>query len=153
MDYSELVRAYEKLEATAKKLEKRDILAGFFLNTKGGNLYKAVHLSMGVVPTGEAEIGVAEKMVIKIIEHAYGADEKEITGKFKELGDLGSAAEYFAGYRKQRLLGKKNLTIDLVFDNIQKLFILRLKWFPFFIKFYWHHSIRLHCESNFLLCH
>ncbi|MBI2583904.1 MAG: ATP-dependent DNA ligase [Candidatus Aenigmarchaeota archaeon] len=120
MLYSSLVEIYEKMEATTKKLEKRDILAAFFKNAKG-SLYKAVHLSMGIVPTGEAEIGVAQKMMIRVICQTYGIEEGSIMKKFKDLGDLGSVAEYFAEHRRQKSFSKKELTIDMVFDNIRLL--------------------------------
>jgi len=118
--YSKLVEIYERLEKTTKKLEKRDILAEFYKSCPADKLYKLVHLSMGVVPSAE-EIGVAEEMMRRIIEHTYGADKAEVVQKFKTTGDLGAAASWFAEHRKIKPLAKKELTIDLVFDNLMKL--------------------------------
>ena len=66
MKYSELVKIYEKLEATTKKLEKRDILADFYKDC-GKDLYKVVLLSMGVVVTNKQDLGVAKEILKRII--------------------------------------------------------------------------------------
>lgn len=123
MKYSKLVEAYQALDKTAKKLEKRDILAELYKGTPSDRLYKVVHLSLGwiVMPTGRVELGIAREMMLRIIEKTYGATSAEAVRKFKETGDLGLVAEHFDKHRKQKGLGKKELTVDLVFDNIMKL--------------------------------
>jgi DNA ligase-1 len=120
MRYSKLVDLYERLEKTTKKLEKRDIMAEFYKSCSADELYRVVHLSMGAVPSIE-EIGVAEEMVRRIIERTYGASSDEVVQKFKSTGDLGDAAAWFAEHRRIKPLAKKELTIDLVFDNLMKL--------------------------------
>jgi DNA ligase-1 len=121
MKYSRLVEVYQALEKTSKKLEKRDALAELYKATPPDKLYKVTHLSLGWMPTGAAELGIAREMMLRIIEKTYGASPDEAVKKFKETGDLGLVAEYFDRHRKQKGLGKKELTIDLVFDNIMKL--------------------------------
>lgn len=121
MRYQELADYYEKLESTAKKLEKRDILAELY-SKSDKELAKVVLLSSGVVfIAGEQELGIAREMMQRVITKAYGVSEQEVIKKFKETGDLGSAAEFFAGHRKQRALGRKELTVEHVFENLRKL--------------------------------
>src|SRR3989338_188468 len=120
MKYTELVDIYEKLEATTKKLEKRDILAKFYKQC-GKDLYKATLLSTGTVVVGELDIGVAKEMLRRIILKSYGIEEKDFMKVFKNTGDIGLVAEYFANNKKQRTFAKKELSIDNVFDNIHKL--------------------------------
>ena len=60
-------------------------------------------------------------MLKKTILRSYGINQKEFIKKFKETGDLGLTAEFFAKTRKQKSFLKKELTIDHVFDNIHKL--------------------------------
>ncbi|MBI4895026.1 MAG: ATP-dependent DNA ligase [Candidatus Aenigmarchaeota archaeon] len=120
MKYLELVEIYEKLEATTKKLEKRDILADFYKKC-GKDLYKAVLLSMGTVVTGEQDLGVAREMLKRIVIKSYGVSEGDFAKKFKETGDLGLSAEHFSRNKKQKSFMKKELTLDHVFDNIHKL--------------------------------
>ena len=120
MLYQILADYYERLEATSKKLEKRDILAELYRKS-GEDLAKVVLLSSGTVfPVGEP-LGIAREMMRRIITKTYGAPEGDVIKKFKKTGDLGLAAEFFAEHRKQRLLGKKELTIKHVFENLRRL--------------------------------
>lgn len=113
---------YEKLDATTKKLEKRDILADFYKSLNDKDLYKAVVLSTGYVfSQGEEELGIAEGMVKRVIQRVAGAADKEVVEAFKKTGDLGFAAEKLMEKRKQRSLIKKELTSDMVFDNLRQL--------------------------------
>jgi len=121
MLYQILADYYERLQATAKKLEKRDILAELY-SKSGDDLSKVVLLSSGTVfPAGELELGIAREMVRRIVMKTYGASESEVVRKFKETGDLGSTAEFFAVHRKQRALIKKELSVEHVFENLRKL--------------------------------
>ena len=121
MKYSELVGYYKRLEGTAKKLEKRDILAELYAKC-GKDLNEVVLLSMGVVfPAGEKELGIAKEIVKRVIAKTYGIDEKNMIEKFKETGDLGVAAEFFSAGRKQKMLAAKELVIYHVFENLRKL--------------------------------
>ncbi|MFC2143201.1 ATP-dependent DNA ligase [Candidatus Aenigmatarchaeota archaeon] len=122
MRYSKLAEIYEKLENTPKKLKKRDILADLYKKTKSNELRITVLLSMGAIfPRGEYDLGIAREMVKKTISKTYGINEKDITKKFKETGDLGLVAEFFASHKKQKTLGSKELHVEKVFDNLEKL--------------------------------
>jgi len=120
MRYSEIADIYERLEATTKKLEKRDILSDFYRSCSDSELPKSVLLSMGLVSTTE-ELGLAKELVKRIIAKSFGVEGKKIEEKFRELGDLGLIAEFFAKNKRQISLGKKELTISMVFENLNKL--------------------------------
>ncbi|MBI3190296.1 ATP-dependent DNA ligase [archaeon] len=121
MQFAELVRLYKNLEGTTKKLEKTKILAGFYRDC-GDDLYKAVVLSMGTVyQKGEQELGVAGEMVKRIIGKVTGNNDKDVVETFKKTGDLGLTAEYLMKHRKQKPLARKDLSVDMVFDNLRKL--------------------------------
>ncbi|MBI5332052.1 MAG: ATP-dependent DNA ligase [Candidatus Aenigmarchaeota archaeon] len=120
MQYIKLARLYEELEATAKKLEKRDILAVFYKQAPENDLAIVTMMSMGIV-AADIDLGIASQMMIRVAAKTYGIPEKEIVQKLKETGDLGLAAEYFAKNRKQQAFFKKELSIDNVFENIRKL--------------------------------
>src|SRR3989344_4078212 len=99
MRYADLVKYYEQLEATSKKLEKRDTLSELY--KKSDNLEVVVPLSMGVIfAAGQQELGVAREMIRRIIARTYGVSEDAVVKKFKEMGDLGKTAEYLAAHRK-----------------------------------------------------
>ncbi|MBU2497140.1 MAG: ATP-dependent DNA ligase [Nanoarchaeota archaeon] len=116
MKYSELAQLYEKLGATTKKLEKRDILAEFY--KKASDLSIIVKLSQGIIGV---DFGVAKQMMKDVIKKAYGASDSEIIHKFKETGDLGKVAEYFTSHRKQRTLQHHELSVRKVYENLMKL--------------------------------
>ncbi|MEM5802195.1 MAG: ATP-dependent DNA ligase [Candidatus Aenigmatarchaeota archaeon] len=123
MDYSILTEYYEKLEAVSSKLKKTEILADLFSKTPPQLLPKVVLLSQGVVfPkfTGY-ELGIATQMMIKAISKATGFKTEEIEKRFAKLGDLGLVAEECIKLKKQMALFRKKLTVDFVFQNLQKL--------------------------------
>lgn len=123
MKYSVLAKTYEELEKESGKLKKVDILSNLLSKTPTGLLPKVVILASGkVFPTySELKTGMATKMMIKAISKATGISPKEIVRKFKKSGDLGLVAEYCVKHKKQRVFFRKTLTIQLVFNNIQKL--------------------------------
>jgi len=123
MEYSILVDTYEKLEKTPSKLGKLDILSELFLKTPSEKLPRVALLIVGrVFPAySEYELGIATQMMIKAISKATGFSPGEIEKKFKNKGDLGLATEECVKSRKQRILFKKELTVNNVFENLQKL--------------------------------
>ncbi|MBI2578212.1 MAG: ATP-dependent DNA ligase [Candidatus Aenigmarchaeota archaeon] len=122
MRYAKLVECYEKLEKTTKKLEKRDILAGLYRDCEEDDLYRVTLLSMGAVfSAGGLELGIAEETIKRVIAKVTGAGEADVTKKFKETGDLGLAAEQLLKNKKQETLGRKDLTVEKVFENLRKL--------------------------------
>lgn len=121
MQYSELAELYERLESTAKKLEKRDILAEFYKKCDD-DLYSVVLMSMGeVFPSGDQDLGVAGGLMQRIIAKACGVSEDELVKKFKDTGDLGLTAEHFIMKKRQATLSRKELTVQKVFDNLRRL--------------------------------
>lgn len=123
MLFSDLASLFDSLSKTAKKLEKRDIVAEamrkldekdiqFFCLAVEGRVFPAVD---------EREAGLAAQTIIKSISLAFGVSESVVIEKFKALGDLGLASEELAKGKKQRTFLSKDLTLDKVYMNIQKL--------------------------------
>jgi len=124
--YSNLVDIYERLEKVTSKLEKTHILAKFFKETPSDELEKVVLLVQGkVFPkfTGY-ELGIAAQMMIKAISKFTGFSTDKVNDWFREKGDLGLVAEECVAKKKQVVLFSEKLTIDKVFDNLQKLAFL-----------------------------
>ncbi len=123
MKYSVLVKTYEELEKESGKLKKVDILSNLLSKTPTELLPRFVILASGkVFPVySELKTGVATKMTIKAISKATGISQNEIIKKFKQSGDLGLVAEDCVKHKKQKVFFRKILTIQLVFNNIQKL--------------------------------
>ncbi len=123
MEYSVLTATYEKLEATASKLKKAEVLAELFKKTPSNELQKVVLLAQGIVYpkfTG-LELGVAVQMMIRAVSKATGFSTEEIEKKFAKIGDLGLVTEECIRAKKQRTLLQKKLTVDFIFKNLQQL--------------------------------
>ncbi len=69
----------------------------------------------------EEKTGIANQMMIKAISKSTGISESEINNKLKTLGDLGLVAEDCIKRKEQRTLSQKSLTIENVYENMQKL--------------------------------
>jgi len=123
MKYRELCNYYERLEDTTKNLEMRDIVAELLEQAPLDDLELITLASMGrVFPVStDKDVGIAGKLMQRIISRAYGASEKEVVEKFKDTGDLGRTAEYFCENKRQRSLMDKELTVKKVFKNLRML--------------------------------
>jgi DNA ligase-1 len=121
MLYATLVETYERLEATSKRLEMTDILAGLLEAAKPDELEKVIYLTQGKIHpdwTGEPEIGMAERMVIDTIVRASGLKKAEVEAILAEKGDIGLAAESALKGKRQAMLGAKQLTVSDVYKTL-----------------------------------
>jgi len=93
--FAELVRAYEKLEATTKRLEMRAILAELFRSVPRPELSDVVYLSQGQLrPEYEGvELGVAVSLATRAVAGAAGTEPDLVTTRLRSLGDLGDVAQ------------------------------------------------------------
>jgi len=123
MKYRELADIYQKLESTSKRLEKTSFISELLKKTPIEELPGIMLLLQGrVYPTwDERKLGVASRLVLKAINVASGINTHEIEEKWKELGDLGLAAEEIMGRKKQNTLFSQDLTLRKVFENLKKL--------------------------------
>ncbi|MCK4335993.1 MAG: DNA ligase, partial [Candidatus Aenigmarchaeota archaeon] len=123
MKYSKLVDLYEHLEQTPSRLKKTEKIAEFLKNTETSVLEKIVLFMQGrIFPShSEKEIGVADKMMVKVIASSTGFPERDVVKQFKDTGDLGLAVEELMKKKKQTTLISKELGIEKVFENLRKL--------------------------------
>ena len=123
MEYKKLVELYKKLEATTKKLEKRDLIADFLKKIKTEDLSGIIYLLKGrVFPEwDEHKIGFSYRLMIKAISSSTGASVERVETEFNKTGDLGIVTENFVGNKTQRTLLKEKLTVEKVINNIRKL--------------------------------
>ena len=123
MEFKKLVKCYESLEATTKKLEKRDIVAKFIKECPTELLSTVVTLLEGrIFPAWmETELGVAENIMFKALARVTGLNEHAIKNETKKAGDIGTAAESILKKKKQRTLTAKVLTVENVYKNLEKI--------------------------------
>lgn len=103
MEYERLCDYYDRLEATTKRLEMTDILVEL-LKEADGDVRRVVYLTRGQLAADFVglELGVADKLVIRSLGFATGAQEADIVKAFHESGDLGDAAQTILLDKKPR---------------------------------------------------
>ena len=124
MLYSTLVEFYARLEATAKRLEMTDILAELFGVAEPAELEHLIYMTQGKIHpdwTGEPEIGMAEKMVVKTISKASSNDINKVEAILSESGDVGLAAERSLLDKRQAMFGEKPLSVSDVYNAFDEI--------------------------------
>ena len=123
MRYADLVDAYEKLEATTKRLEMTDLLVALFRQVPKDELERVVYLTQGRVFPDYAgiELGLAEKLAIRAIAQATGDRDEDIEKAWKASGDLGLVAEERLRGKKQTSLTSEPLTVAKVYGNLKEI--------------------------------
>ncbi len=124
MLYATLVETYDRLEATTKRLEMTDILAGLLKEAKPDELEMVIYLTQGKIHpdwTGEPEIGMAERMVIETVVKASGLKKSEVEALTAETGDIGFAAEKALEGKKKGTLGVGQLTVSDVYKALDQI--------------------------------
>ncbi len=123
MKYSELVKSYEKLESTSKRLEKTYIISDLLKKTKREDIKQVIYLLQGkVFPLWDRrKIGFSIRLAIKAISSATGTQIEKVEKDLAKKGDIGLVAEDLIKGKKQTTLSTKDINIEKVFDNIRKL--------------------------------
>ncbi len=123
LQYAVIADAYEKIEATTKRLEMTDHLVSLLKNTPKEVIGKVVYLTQGKIYPDFVgiEIGVAEKIAIKALARASGRKESEIEETLNKTGDIGETAEKIMATKKQATFFQKSLTVGMVYETLDKM--------------------------------
>ena len=123
MKYTVIAEAYEKIEATTKRLEMTHLLVNLLKNTPKEIINKVVYLTQGKIHPDfvNLEIGVAEKLAIKALARTSGRKESEIEEDVKKTGDIGETAQKFVGNRRQVTFFQQPLTVQRVYEILDKM--------------------------------
>jgi len=123
LNYSEIADAYEKIEATTKRLEMTSLLVDLLKNTPKDAIDKIVYLTQGKLYPDFVglQIGVAEKLAIKALSRASGRTETEIKTDLRKTGDIGETAQNLLSKRKQSTFSQKTLTVQRVYEILDKM--------------------------------
>lgn len=123
MKYSVMADAYEKIEATTKRLEMTDYLVEFLKKTPKDIIDKVAYMTQGKLYPDfmGIEVGVAEKLAIRAVARATGRSEKEIEEEMKKTGDLGETAQKFLEKKKQVTFFQETLTVEKVYETLDKM--------------------------------
>lgn len=117
MLFFELSSYFQKLESTASRITMTEILAELYKKVAANEAVLISYLLQGrVAPIfSPTEFGLADRLMIRAIAQAVGAQDKEVTQIFKIKGDLGGTAEDLKK-GKSESVRRKVLTIKEVFD-------------------------------------
>ena len=123
MDYAVIADAYEKIEATTKRLEMTDLLVDLLKKTPKNVIAKVVYLTQGKLYPDFVglEIGVAEKLAIKALARASGRSQREIEEDLQRSGDIGETAQKLLAKKKQTTFFQKALTTQHVYATLDKM--------------------------------
>ena len=124
MEFSVLAEAFERIEATTKRLEMLDYLVELFKKTPPEIIDKVVYLTQGkLYPDylGMPELGIADKLAMRAISMASGRPVAEVERSYKELGDLGTVAEALLARKAVMALFSEPLTVERVYATLDKI--------------------------------
>ena len=123
MEYSVIADAYEKIEATTKRLEMTGHLVKLLKGTPKDVIDKVVYLTQGKLYPDfiGIEIGIAEKLSIRAVARATGHSEKEIEKDLRKTGDLGESSQKFLRKKTQVSFFQKPLTVERVYETLDKM--------------------------------
>ncbi len=118
-----MAEAYEKIEATSKRLEMTDLLVGLLKSTSRDAIDKVAYLTQGKIYPDfmGIEIGVAERLAVKALARACGATESVIEDDLKKSGDIGETGRNFLGVKKQVTFFQQSLTVQRVYETLEKM--------------------------------
>ncbi|MDR3063743.1 MAG: ATP-dependent DNA ligase [Methanobrevibacter sp.] len=123
MNFKEMVKVFEELNGTTKRLEKTKILSDFFSKLDSKTLSQAILMALGSVfpPYSEEETGIADKLLISAVSKVLGISKSLVQDEIRETGDIGIACERLYKSKTQQTFFSKVLTINFVFESIRKL--------------------------------
>jgi DNA ligase-1 len=121
VEYSALVDVYERLSATDATGEKRAILAETLADA-GDELARLVVLVRGRLGPAydRPELGVSSSLALEAVCRATGAAEADVRDRWRETGDLGSAAAWAVANGGQQTLFAEPLTVARVYDRLRE---------------------------------
>jgi len=123
LKYSSIAEAYEKIEATTKRLEMTDYLVEILKETPTSLIDKVVYLTQGKLYPDFVgiEIGIAEKLAVRAVARAAGHREKDIEEDMQKTGDLGETTQKFMEKKTQVSFFPKPLTVEKVYEMLDKI--------------------------------
>ncbi len=123
MEFSTLVRVYQKLEETSSRLEMVDIVSRFLRDIPNDHIPVILLFLRGrVFPLWSGkELGVGGKIMIKAISTISGVPEERVEDRIRERGDTGLVAEELLVNKTQTTLFTEKLTVMKVYENLNKL--------------------------------
>jgi ATP-dependent DNA ligase I len=129
VQFSELAEAYQRIEALSGRLEMTDELSGLLQDKTPEATEIIIRLTKGEVRPGYLglDLGLAEKLAMKALYLVTMVPLDEIEELSNQSGDIGLLAEIVMKRKKQMSLFHQPLTIERVFNNLERIAIAKGK--------------------------
>lgn len=123
MDFAVLSGSFERMEATAKRLELTEIVVDLLKATPPDIVARVVYMIQGKVrPDFEGvELGVADRMAVRAISKSSGAPAARIEEAYRRDGDLGRAAASVLGRKAQTTFAAEDITVERVYETLLRI--------------------------------
>ncbi len=124
MYYQQLASAYRDIESTTGLIEKVNRLATVLREAERSEAIMIVALTMSKLHPdwqGRPEIGVAEKMAIRVLASAASVSEGTVLNRVRKTGDIGLAAEELLSQGGQTTLVLDSPTVKSVYDTLESI--------------------------------
>jgi len=131
MPFKLLAETMDRLELVSARTQMIALLANLFKSTPPEIIDKVVYLVSGVLwPDwkGMPELGISEKLLIKVISLACNVSESQVEQLVKNTGDLGKAAETLKGKAQVKVSlftftqgVSRELTVSSVYNTLVKI--------------------------------
>ncbi|MGA2971775.1 MAG: ATP-dependent DNA ligase [Candidatus Bathyarchaeia archaeon] len=123
MKFSEVANAFERIEATTKRLEMTSLLVDLIKETPKDEVSKVVYIIQGKLYPDYVgvELGLAEKLLIKAAAEVSSKPERLVEEDYKKTGDLGLSVEKLLRKKSQITLVRRPLTVKIVYETFDKI--------------------------------
>jgi len=114
---------YAQLERISGRNEITKVLAELLRDTPKADLPLLVYMTQGKLrPDYEGvELGLAEKLALRAVSTATGANADKVYSTYVKLGDIGTVAEELLKTKSQGALFSEGLTVKRVYDTLLKI--------------------------------
>ncbi|MEA1925372.1 MAG: ATP-dependent DNA ligase [Candidatus Altiarchaeota archaeon] len=118
-----MAELFQQLEKTNGRLEKTSMISEFISETPVDLMPTVLLFLRGrIFPLwSEKEVGIGDKVMIKVLSNITGASEIRVENRIREKGDIGFAAEELLVNKTQTTLFTEELTVEKVYSNLTKL--------------------------------
>ncbi len=123
LKFSEVANAFERIEATTKRLEMTSLLVDLIKETPKDEVSKVVYIIQGKLYPDYVgvELGLAEKLLIKAAAEVSSKPERLVEEDYKKTGDLGLTVEKLLRKKSQVTLVRRPLTVKIVYETFDKI--------------------------------
>jgi len=123
LNYSLIAEAYEKIEATSKRLQMIELLVDLLNITPKRIINKVIYLTQGKICPDfiGLEVGIAEKLAIKALSRASGRSQTQIESYLQKKGDIGETTHKFISEKVQSTFFNRTLTVEQVHETFTKM--------------------------------